>query len=974
MPPKGKKKKAPTEEGGEDFSKWTVAKLKVRLTELGLDTSGKKADLVERLQSGGSGEAEESEAPPAKKAKKAPAKPAPKKKKAPAYKYDSDSNSDDSGNSANSFLDDGSDADSDEYKKPAKKKAKPAPKKKAAAKKPANVTQQPANPPPQLAQAAQVFFEDGSFKAEYAKSSRSTCKRCNELIMKDTLRLAKMVPSDKFDGMYPIWQHDSCFLGGALLPTHRGLIAGYSTLRPQDQALIGAKIPSSQQASGGAVDPAKAAEDDKVAKQNEKVFEVKDALETLSNGEIKDMLDLNDYPTQKFRVSSTPVELVADGIMFGATQRCEVCADTNKAGGHVLLNGEGYKCTGSISEFLRCNFRTQQPKRTKWVLTSEAKAIPALKALKLATGDRLFSGEMQTADQEQGAPAEQQALPALLNLQAVIEISAAAKKKAIKLIEENGGQVHEEVTKAASCVIATQDWADSHPKEVAAAEEMGVPGVTDAFLAASVKANSGQWADMTDYLIWGKARRRQGQGAERKKVQSAKQVQKMGVFMDSDVGDLVKTAHVLVDKSAKKVYSEMLTATDMRSGTNSFYTLHLLESDKPKKKSLQYWVFRKWGRIGVNQGGNKLEEFEDDKDAAIANFTKLYYEKTGNRFGQSSEFQAIPGKHVRVDVEHSALDPNANNNSQEASAEGGDAGQPLGQLSKAQILKADKVLDKIQALLKAGVKTPKDDAMVLSHSAQYYTYVPHDFGTAKPPPIDNDKLLGAEQALLQFYLRMGFDGVEDAKDVDLAPIAGVMELPLADTLGEAAAGICPVAEVNSCVTKGAVMAKKGAGSPKVPMSPDLYGSILLYTGNAIYRDLNTALREEDRKKIKKYFPYLRMLLEAAGLLPQETTTLWRGIGVDLLDQYKVGQTITWWSVSSCTADKKVAQSFANSCGSSSTFITVETKTACNIAQVSFYANEAESLLLPGTQLEVLSSKRVGKQAHIHLKEVGRAFS
>ena len=42
-----------------------------------------------------------------------------------------------------------------------------------------------------------------------------------------------------------------------------------------------------------------------------------------------------------------------------------------------------------------------------------------------------------------------------------------------------------------------------------------------------------------------------------------------------------------------------------------------------------------------------------------------------------------------------------------------------------------------------------------------------------------------------------------------------------------------------------------------------------YTGNAIYKDLNLCLRNEDRKKIKKYFMYLRMLLEACAVLPQE---------------------------------------------------------------------------------------------------------
>eukprot|EP00658_Telonema_sp_P-2_P076822 TRINITY_DN6808_c0_g3_i2.p1 TRINITY_DN6808_c0_g3~~TRINITY_DN6808_c0_g3_i2.p1 ORF type:complete len:247 (+),score=71.59 TRINITY_DN6808_c0_g3_i2:350-1090(+) len=244
---------------------------------------------------------------------------------------------------------------------------------------------------------------------------------------------------------------------------------------------------------------------------------------------------------------------------------------------------------------------------------------------------------------------------------------------------------------------------------------------------------------------------------------------------------------------------------------------------------------------------------------------------------------------------------------------------------------------------------------------------------SKPPPIDNDKLLGAEKALLQFYLRMGFEGVDKDDDRKLTPISGVMELALAKTLAEAAAGCCSSAEISSCVKKGKVMADRNAGNPKIPMSKELYASILLYTGNAIYGDLNQALRAEDRTRVKKYFGYLRMLLEACAQLPTKTCTLWRGIGCDLFDQYKVGSTITWWAVSSCTADQKVAQNFANSCGSGSTFLTLETKTACNISAVSFYASESESILLPGTQLEVLKAERVGKQARIHVREVGRAF-
>merc|ERR1712232_548635 len=220
---------------------------------------------------------------------------------------------------------------------------------------------------------------------------------------------------------------------------------------------------------------------------------------------------------------------------------------------------------------------------------------------------------------------------------------------------------------------------------------------------------------------------------------------------------------------------------------------------------------------------------------------------------------------------------------------------------------------------------------------------------------------------------MGFE--EMSYDETLTPISGVMDLPLAKTLAEAAAIICPVAEVKKCCKMGASMHCKKAGKPTMTMSADLYGAILLYTGNAIYQKLNKALRDEDRGVVQKYFPYLRMLFEACERLPQQSRTLWRGIGVDLYDQYKVGSTIIWWGVSSCTSNQKVAQGFMSGCGGGASFLTLDVKTGCEISEVSFYANESETILLPGTQLEVVSSERVGPhKCNIKLREVGRVIT
>eukprot|EP00913_Durusdinium_trenchii_P019221 g18063.t1 len=106
-------------------------------------------------------------------------------------------------------------------------------------------------------------------------------------------------------------------------------------------------------------------------------------------------------------------------------------------------------------------------------------------------------------------------------------------------------------------------------------------------------------------------------------------------------------------------------------------------------------------------------------------------------------------------------------------------------------------------------------------------------------------------------------------------------------------------------------------------------------------------------------------------LPKQKRKLWRGLSVDLHknSQYKVGNTVVWWGISSCTSDEKVAKGFAEGCGGKSTLITVESKTASDISQVTFYSNEKESLLSPGTQLKVKSNKMNGNVCEITLEEV-----
>ena len=148
-------------------------------------------------------------------------------------------------------------------------------------------------------------------------------------------------------------------------------------------------------------------------------------------------------------------------------------------------------------------------------------------------------------------------------------------------------------------------------------------------------------------------------------------------------------------------------------------------------------------------------------------------------------------------------------------------------------------------------------------------------------------------------------------------------------------------------------------------SPARYGAIVLYTGNAIYRALNEALRVK-HALVPRYLPYIKLFFSAAQArphlplllprlhrlhrhcpprlsdrrvhrrhrhrpqaMPKAPAKLWRGkpshmarmrapsgcsavinawrnagIAADLFDEYEPGKVITWWTVSSTTASEQ----------------------------------------------------------------------
>lgn len=400
-------------------------------------------------------------------------------------------------------------------------------------------------------------------------------------------------------------------------------------------------------------------------------------------------------------------------------------------------------------------------------------------------------------------------------------------------------------------------------------------------------------------------------------------------------------------------WSVLLNQTNVGANNNKFYKIQVL-----KKDNGDYFCWQHWGRVGA-KGQDKLEPFGKAGQASAEKcFEKKFKDKTGVAYSMASTYDWTPkmGKYTLVETD----------DQEGADAEGS---APLGKLTPHQIEKGQEVLSRIDEALG---KKKKDTTALNNLSSEFYTLIPHNFGMSVPPAINTKDMLEAEEELLKFYLRMGFEETGEADDT-LSPIDGIMALECPKSLQDAAGHLCAASSINASVEKGKKHSAKQTGNPNKKMEAHLYGAIMLYTSNAIYKDLNAVLRSEDRSKIKKYFQYLRLLLEAFNTLPQQHKTLWRGISVDLYDSYSTGSTITWWGVSSCTADQNVAKNFMKGCGGKCSLLTVKTKTAADISEITFFGNEKENLLAPGTQLKVLSSKREGKVTEITLEEVGRGL-
>ncbi|MGH0125336.1 UNVERIFIED_CONTAM: hypothetical protein FKN15_041980 [Acipenser sinensis] len=245
------------------------------------------------------------------------------------------------------------------------------------------------------------------FAVEYAKSNRSTCKGCEQKIDKEQIRVSKkMVDPEKPQlGMIDRWYHTGCFISrreelGFMPAYNASQLKGFSSLKAEDKEELNKRLPAvksegkrkADEVDGDATKKKKQKKADKEEKQLEKqlkdqsqlIWNIKDELKKCSStNDMKELLIANKQEVPSGE--SAILDRISDCMAFGALKPCEECQ------GQLVFKSDAYYCTGNITAWTKCVFKTQTPNRKDWVIPKEFHEIPYLKKFKFKRQDRIFS-------------------------------------------------------------------------------------------------------------------------------------------------------------------------------------------------------------------------------------------------------------------------------------------------------------------------------------------------------------------------------------------------------------------------------------------------------------------------------------------------------------------------------------------------------------------------------------------------------
>lgn len=672
----------------------------------------------------------------------------------------------------------------------------------------------------------------GDFSTEYAKSGKSKCKGCEDFIGKDQVRIGKKDYESQRAKMYgPVdqWHHVDCFVEkrdelefGSDLGANQ--IKGFDRLKDEDKEMLIKKLGKgtkgkkrkgdSAKGAGGKKGKKEETEEEKQLKEQSKLlWQIRDELEkSVSKQALKILLELNNQTVPAGE--SKLLDAVADCMAFGALEKCPECKE-----GQLVYSGDGYKCTGSVTEWTKCMYITKIPKRKAFKIPKEYHDVDYLKKYKYTKRERLFPANAPSSSASLDTVDSGGSNKPLEGMKFVIVGKTSKSKGDItKEIMELGGHIASKLGADTAACISTKGEVAKKSKGIKDAEKANIQVVDEGFLDAVKKGGAVLLIQSHSMVPWGSdpssrislsGTKSAGKSMTKslkdeqlftKSVPSTMKMKvKGGAAVDPDSG-MEDTAHI-VQKNGE-IFNVVLGLVDVVRGTNSFYKLQALEKDSGSG----WWLFRAWGRVGTTIGGNKVERY-GSVDTLLEGFKQLYAEKTGNEWHDRKNFKKYPNKFYPLDIDYGQEDDEVIKKLDKKSSrsklpkavqdlvclifdvesmkkammefEIDLKKMPLGKLSKKQITSAYGVLTELTKLLEKG----GTETQFLDCTNRFYTLVPHDFGLKKPPLLKSADVIKAKTEMLDNLLEIevaysmlkGGDAGEDPIDAHFKKLKTDME-------------------------------------------------------------------------------------------------------------------------------------------------------------------------------------------------------
>ncbi|KAL6066121.1 Poly [ADP-ribose] polymerase 1, variant 2 [Balamuthia mandrillaris] len=584
-------------------------------------------------------------------------------------------------------------------------------------------------------------------KAEYASSGRSKCRVCMDAIPKDEIRLAKLAFSRKF-GLLPEWHHVDCFFLRHELPVEEAsAIREMDKLRWNDQQMLLKRI--TDEVSGSAEN--KKEQDDSPVSTKKRRTSSSSQMEKREDQPSNLQENVDKEEKKKEKEEETDHDKGKDKEKEEAEEE-EVSTEQVALDQEVQIQNEKWW-------YIKDNLRRHCKK----------KEIQEL----LALNNQPTTGSLQRLLDRCAEGMLFGALPKC-TLCGNGDLYTTNNKNGAREFRCNG-----HLSAWSKCTwrgfeVERLDWIMPEESRVAFLRDFRFDRRKQ-ILRQGKEPSQGEESQESPSDALTPTKRKRSERTTMPRKRTKKVMIKGNSAVDPESG-LHENGHIYEEDGTS--YNAVLNMADISLGLNFYYKLQLIETDDKK----EWYLWRKWGKLGTFVGGKKITPCESLEDAK-EKFETAFEEKTHNSWDNRRPdlFVKKPGKYHVVDVNYSldGLSDEEGEGSEEdptlteeekqlledsrlkdlmqlifnieamedtlAEMEIDTQKMPLGRLSKATILAGYQVLSQIHDILqdKGNCSTGLDkQTQLIDCTNQFYTVIPHSFGRkTKPVVIDSEYLL-----------------------------------------------------------------------------------------------------------------------------------------------------------------------------------------------------------------------------------------